>query len=385
MKVKHLPIFLFIATLTAVSLACSSVSNLIATATPTTTATPLPTSTFTPTPPPTSTPTPEGPRSASGDPIAVRFGSLKLSNTLYTHPKGFVSFYPMEGWKIQESDFAVVMSDPDHNVTYSVTATNTGYELDDNAFEQFRKNTEEGYSLLPGYKELDKGENKDINLYYIEKTYQSNGQAMYAFSVYQKFGSAIYLVELVGPADLVRHEDTNAYWVMFNSFSQTIVVHSEIVAQFPIYQWTWDYTIKSVGASITVPWSWAFNVDQKDKINFIYFNSPDNLAGIDILDMQTVKLVGEAGKKIAVDYSLTYLKSATGNDDFEIIGPEKYKEDGMYLYSWSSKASGLIGVTILDTRTPNRLVVIIMYARTNVLKTYQDLFVQIGDSYTLKK
>jgi hypothetical protein len=398
MKIKHLPIFLLIATLAAVSLACSSVSELIATATPlptsTFTPTPSPTSTLTPTPSPTITPTPQVPRSAaSGEPVLASFGSLKLSNALYTHPKGFVSFYPMEGWKIKESDFAVFMSDPDHNVTYSVTATNTGYELDDSAFEQFRKNTEQGYSVQSEYQELDQGENKDINLYYIEKTYQFfNGQAMYTYSIYQKLGSAIYLIELTGPADVVRREYTNAYWVMFDSFSQTIVVHSKIVAQFPIYQWTWDHTIENVGASITVPWSWTLNfnqwklsANQKDTVNFIYFSSPDNLAGIDIFDMPTVKLVGEAGKKIAVDYSLTYLKSTTGKDDFKIIGPEKYKEDGVYLYSWNSKASGLIGVTILDTRTPNRLVAVIMYTKPNLLETYQDLFLQIGDSYTLKK
>lgn len=378
MNTKKRFFIIFIVVALFLSLACSSISGLVATSTP------QPTSTFTPTPPPTLTPTPEGPRAANGDTIVASIGNLRLSNELYNHPNGFVSFYPMEGWDLTEDNYNVNMTDPNGNVVYSISAINTGYELDSAAFEQFRLNGEAFYIYQDQYEEINSGSNPAINLYFIEKTYVIEGIKFYANTIYQQFGNAIYTMEVYGSENVINPDPTNFYWVMFNSFTQTINVYSDVVSTFPIYEWTWDYTALDVPVTISVPWHWSYDIGTEDGIT--YFTSPDNLAGVNVIRSNTVKLVGENGKKIGFDLSLTYLKSATGIDDIATGEIENFKAgEGTYIYNWSSKTANFSGVTIFDTRVPNKLILVVLYAQTDMYDTYMTTLANIGDSYLLEQ
>ncbi|NWF64171.1 MAG: hypothetical protein HXY38_07690 [Chloroflexi bacterium] len=362
----------------AISLACSSVSELAATPTP------LPTSTFTPTPPPTPTPTPEGPRSSNGNPIVTSLGNLSLSNELYTHPTGFVSFYPMEGWELTETHYSVEMAEPGGNVVYSITAINTGYKLDSAAFEQFRLNNEAFYMGLDEYKEINNSSNPAINLYLVEKTYAIAGAKFYAQTIYQQFGNVIYTIEIYGDGNLIKSDPDNPYLIMFDSFAQTMNVHSDIVSTFPMYEWRWNYQSDYLPVTISVPWHWYY--DENFETQVTHFVSPDNLAGANLIISDTVKLVGETGKKLGFDLSLVYLQAVTHADDIVTSEVENFKAgDGRYAYTWSSQTSNYSGAVLFDTRVPNKLVLFVFYTQTDVYDTYMSILADIGDSYLLEQ
>ncbi|MBI3167062.1 MAG: hypothetical protein HYZ22_01180 [Chloroflexi bacterium] len=377
MNIKKYPFLFLLSTLLILSLACSSLADFSATATP------LPTMTFTPPPP---TPTPAGPVSSTGGPIVASVGGLELSNERYSHPNGFVSFYPMKGWEIYETENSVVLTHPDTSVGFSINVNNTGYRLDAEAYANFRNNAEEFYKVFDGYTETNSGTNEAIQLYFVEKTYTFfDGSEYYTNSIYQQIGSVIYTMELYGESQYVSADEFNPYRIMFDSFLQTVEVHSDIASEFPLYQQTWDYTALDAPATITVPWTWTFTTYSTDAGTSAFFESPDNTASAGILTFTTVNLVGDAGKNIGLDLALTYLESAFSsniNITTEGGGVNDF-QPGAYVFSWEAPSNQNSGVVIYDTRVKNKLIMVVLEADTGVFAMYSDVLGKIGDSYTL--
>jgi len=380
MPTKKYPFLFLLTALLVVSLACSSLAEFSATPTP------LPTSTPVPTAIPTNTPTPEGPLSTTGSPIVASMGGLELANERYSHPNGFVSFYPMKDWKISETDNSVSMTHPDTSVGYLINVNNTGYPLDTEAYATFRNNAEEFFQALDAYTETDSGSNEAIQLYYVEKTYEFNGVKYSATSIYQQLGSAIYTIEMYGESQYISADATDPYRVMFNSFTQTIEVHSDIASTFPLYQQMWDFTAQDVPVTITVPWTWTFSTYETETGKGAFFKSPDNLASANIITFTTVNLVGDAGKNIGLDLSLVYLKSANSSE-INIISEGGVQEfqPGAYIFLWEAPANNQTGVVIYDTRVKNKLITVILYSTSDTFEMYKDILGRIGDSYILEQ
>lgn len=379
MNTNKRPFVLLLTALLALSLACSSIAEFSATATP------LPTSTFTPAPP-TPTTTPAGPTASNGSTIVTKIGNLEFSNEIYKHPGGWVSFYPLKGWEIQANDFSVTMFEPSTNVGFYITATNTGYTLNEEAFANFRNNMEKFYIDRDQYQEINSGSNEAINLYFVEKSYmRSDGTAkIYAVSIYQQFGQVIYTIELVGDETYASNDLENPYLMMFNSFMQTIQTDSGIAATLPLYQYTWSYTSPNTNASINVPWAWNFFTVEDDKSYVSAFESPDAVAGSRLINLASVKITDATAKKIGRDLTLTYLEGFTADKDVKIIGDGEVKDygPGQYIYAWEAPNTAFTGVLIYDINIANQLVMVIVYSQTDLLPIYQDLLVLIGDSYT---
>lgn len=374
---------LFLSALLVISLACSSLSELSATATP------LPTSTFTPTPPPTLTPTPQGPVAADGSTIVTKFANLELASEPYNHPKGWVSFYPMKGWEIETTDFDVTMSEPSTDVTFYITATNTGITLDEEAYANFRNNLEAFYAFQDQYEEINSGSNEAINLYFIEKQYMSSdGSAkIYGVSIYQQFDQVIYAMEMFGSQEFVSGDSTNPYRVMFDSFLRTIETDSSVASSLPLYQYSWSYESPQTGAALTVPWAWSFDVIEESGSYMAVFNSPDGKAGARMFTGASVKATGEVAKKFGRDATLAFLTGLTGDDGVKIITGDGQAQDyapGVYMFGWEAPAAGWTGVALYDTNhfNQNQMVITVVFSETASLNMYTELLGRIGDSYT---
>lgn len=379
MNTRKRPFVFLLTVLLALSLACSSVAELSPTATP------LPTSTFTPAPP-TNTPTPEGPVSTTGNPLVASVGDLKLFGIRYQHPNGLASFYPMEGWDIEETDYSVSMTHPETGVNYYISVTNTGYMLDETSFENFRLIMEEIYTLQANYTEISAGSNPDIQLYYVEKTYTGfDEETYYAYSIYQQFDNVIYTIEVSGKEAFVQANPANPYRIMFDSFTQTIEIDSTIAAEYPMYQQSWVYTPDDNNVSLEVPWAWAYYPDSVDEtFHYTYFYSPDYLAGVELIRQDTVKLTKETG----LDFALTYLNllhSGEANDvKINLYGELQELETGKYMTDWQSETSGKIGNILYDIRIPNKLILVVtLVGDDELLPLYAKTLGTISDSYQL--
>lgn len=380
MNPKKYPFLFLLTALLVLSLACSSLAEFSATPTPLPTSTPLPTAI------PTGTPTLAGPVASTGETLVTSMGGLEFANERYSHPNGFVSFYPMKGWEVYETDYSVTLTNPDTSVSYYINANNTGYPLDAEAYATFRYNAEEFYNVLDGYTEINSGANEAINLYFVEKTYQFGETEFFATSIYQQIGSAIYTIEMFGETQFVSADQFNPYRVMFNSFTQTVEVNSEIASTFPLYQQTWEFTAQDVPVTITVPWTWTFSTYETETGKGAFFKSPDNLASANIITFTTVNLAGDAGKNLGLDLSLTYLKSANSSE-INIISEGGVQEfqPGAYIFLWEAPANNQTGVVIYDTRVKNKLITVILYSTSDTFVMYKDILGKIGDSYILEQ
>lgn len=364
-----------------VSLACSSVSEFTATATP------EPTATSTPAPPPTPTSTPDVPLSTSGNPIVVGAGNLQLTTERFEHPRGFVSFNVMDGWQVEHNDFSATMTDPNTGVMYRITVTNTGYELDADANTIFRDANEEVYLYMDDYKEISSGENPAIKLHYIEKTYTlSDGVEMYAFSLYQQFGSVIFTTELVGGSEFVQANPGNPYKIMFDSFGQTITVFSDTASEFEMYEQRWTYQASDVNASLTVPWSWTFFTEQSEGFQYANFYSPDFAAYAQVVRQNTVKLTKELGLDFAVLYLNIIYSDGASDVQINQFGETEEVEDGLYLFDWESKNAGRAGLLMYDIRVPNKLIMVVTGVQSlDLLPLYAGMLDEINNSYQLNR
>ncbi len=379
MNTKKAHFLFLLSMLLVLSLACSSISEFSATATP------VPTQTFTPTPPPTSTPTPAGLVAADGSTLVTKFGTLELSNELYEHPDGWVSFYPMKGWEIEANDFSVTMYEPSTNVSFYITATNTGYTLNEEAYTNFRNNMEEFYFYQDQYKELNRGSNEDISLYFVEKQYArvDASAQIYAVSIYQQFDEVIYTIEMVGNTAFANGNSDNPYRVMFDSFSRTIETNTQVAATLPLYQYSWEYVSPTTNASISAPWAWSFFIVEDDKSYIAAFESPDAVAGSRLINLDTLKITDATAKSLGKDLTLAFLSGFTGDTEVYIIedGEVKDKAPGQYIYGWEAPNSNISGVLFYDINIANQLVMVIVYSQTDQLPVYGDLLTTIGDSY----
>lgn len=378
MNTNKRPFVLLLTALLALSLACSSIAEFSATATP------PPTSTFTPAPP---TPTPEGPVSTTGNPLVASVGDLKLSGIRYQHPNDLASFYPMEGWDIEETDYSVSMTHPETGVNYYISATNTGYTLDTESYENFRLIMEEIYTLQANYKEIDTGSNPNIQLYYVEKTYTGyDKENYYAYSIYQQFDNVIYTIELSGKEAFVQANPANPYKIMFDSFTQTIQIDSTIAAEYPMYEQRWTYQADDVNASLTVPWSWTFFADQSEGFQYANFYSPDFAAYAQFVRQDTVKLTKDSG----LDFAVSYLNIVHSNGGVDVqinqFGELEELEEGLYFFDWESKNAGKAGLLKYDIRVPNKLIMVVTIVQNqDFLPLYANLLGEISGSYQLEQ
>lgn len=364
----------FLSLLLVLSLACSSLSDFTATATP------LPTSTFTPIPP---TATPAGPVSTTGNLIVASMAGLELSGEKYIHPTGFVSFYPMKDWEIYETDFSVAMTHPETSVGYYINVNNTGYPLNAEEYATFRNNAEEFYKSLDNYVEMDAGSNEAIQLYYVNKNYTLNDAEYYTSTIYQQIGSVIYTMEMYGETQFLSGDEFNPYRVMFDSFLQTIEVHSDIASEFPLYQQTWNFTATEAPATIAVPWTWAFETNATENGIGTFFYSPDGQASAGLMTFTTVNLVGDTGKKIGLDSAMAYLQGMAGEINTSDV--QDFQPGGAYAFRWESPSSGQSGVMIYDIRVKNKLILVVLRSDQESFELYRDLLATIGDSYTLEQ
>jgi len=292
----------------------------------------------------------------------------------------------MEGWEIEETDYSVSMTDPETGVTYYISTTNTGYALDSKSYENFRLIMEQAYTWQTNYTEIDTGANPNIQLYYVEKTYTGqDGNNYYVYSIYQQFDNVIYTIEILGGEDHVQADPANPYRIMFDSFTQTIEINSTIAAEYPMYQQSWVYIPDNSNVSLEVPWAWTFYPDSVDKTyHYTYFYSPDNLAGVELIRQDTVKLTQKLGLDFALNY-LNTLHSGKSNDvKVSVYGELQELETGLYLTDWQSETSGELGTLMYDIRTPNKLILVVTLVTDDEwLPLYANMLGTIGDSYQL--
>ena len=336
MSRKPKNLFAFLSLLLVVNLACATLG------TPPT-ATPVPTNT----PKPTNTPIP------TATPITLFVDGVAkdaLEETVFEHASGAFEFNAPKGWEITEDDNDVFIKSSE-SVYFYIAVTNTGFELSADEYGNFIQNTEDFfYGYRDGYNETSRESHPNINLEIIQKTYPSHsGDTFFVSSIYQQFGQAILIVEMIGKYDEILSNPS--YSQIFNAFYQSLTIFSETVATLPVYGLKWSYETSDQAYSIDLPQGWKYdNYDVTIGFNFQeQLASPDEHAVIQIFSIPDGTL--KTDLKSVEEFSLILLNNAytNGANDVEVV--DRGQEPNRVLYEWKSASNAFSGYAYVFEKT----------------------------------
>lgn len=364
MHPKNRMFLFFVAVMLVVSLACAGSASPTPTAVPTNTS--VPTSTAVP-----SSPTPE----------KVTF---KLDTTMYTHPSGAFTFYPPEGWTIENTDYDVYITDPVSGTFFYVAVTNQGYQLDATSYETYVNNVENFYyASLEGHKQSEYGVSDAKDVYVVEKTYLFEGKKQYAKSVYNQFGQVSFVYEILAPESAVT--ENSGYLDLFDEFFKKLEVSADAGVARPIYELSWNFVGPDNSMSISVPIGWLYQLDDRVTYNDAVIEtltSPDGAAlieNISVVDGNTYTM-GNAGEMALFLLNQRY---SSGGGDVRVSNIQTLA-DGSEYWTWKSSKGGYSGITNFELRKGGAQVLLLSFVTADsTLDLYGPLFDRVLGSYTI--
>ncbi len=333
MNKKPKALFTFLSLLLIVNLACASLAS--ATATPIPTNTPKPTNTSAPT----------------ATPITLFVDGTAedaLEETIFEHVTGAFEFNAPKGWTIEEYDNDVYIESPE-SVFFYVAVTNTGYELSADEYERFIQNSEDFfYGYRDGFQETLREANESISLKLIEKTYPVDGETYFARSIYQKFGQAIFIVEMFGSQNDILSNPS--YDQIFSAFFQSLTVDSGAATSLPVYALSWTFQTADQAYTFQAPQGWKYDYIE---INGVFKSveeliSPDEHAVMQVFSsFDTVNYGADDHLNYLEGYTERLLKSDySGNsNDTQILN--KDTKNGKMLLQWKSNTTSINGYALI--------------------------------------
>lgn len=331
--------------------ACSLASGPTPTATPEASSTPTATQTSAPTQSPTLTtePTLDSPPPTSTEVVSE---TLKLSDEIYLHPENLFEAYPPVDWEITDDASSATFFDPDESGLIYLQVTNTGYELDEAAFENFVNAREFNlFNVYPGYKEGEREFDAAQRIASVSKTVLFNGKPQTIVTYYDQKGSAIYSVDFWVDSDKVE-----AYNPLYTDFFENITVDSSAAALLEPYAWVFTFTGPSNLYSIQVPSSWRYDFSEGEFALVETFYAPDDGALIQnvVYDNGTTINRNDAGK-LALELLNNYYAADI------IVTEDRIQPDGSERLTWYSPSGNYRGVSFLETRGTAFLLFTVMY------------------------
>jgi hypothetical protein len=363
-----------------VGLACNAASRT-ATEAPAPTNTPQPvepTPTLrppkpTPTPPePTATSPPEEPTATTPpeDPTPdtdTQTGSaLELDTEMYAHPKGIFSFFPPKDWEItDEQDGSVFLEAPDFTGAILVQVTNTGYTLDEFAFERFVDARDENFFFVyEDYFQVSWDIDLESRTANIEKSLSFDGIPQTVISYYDQHEQVIYVLDFW--ADEGIYAD---YADGYDAFFDAIVVDDDIAAEQELYYWVYDFYGPDDLFVIEVPDSWTWELDEGEFAVVDTLSSPDEHAFIQNITFDDGV---EVSKSDAGDFALELLNDYYA-DDIKITDDD-VQPDGSERLTWNSPSGDYSGISFFETRGTTFLLFTALYDNP-----YEDIYLDTLD------
>ncbi|MFN2199211.1 MAG: hypothetical protein ACK2UW_24045 [Anaerolineales bacterium] len=365
-RFKRLAVLAVIPVLWACSGASEPTPTAVQVITPTETAQPTSTPTTLPTETPTNTPTETPQASETSVP-------LELSTEPYQHSEGLFEVFPPVGWQVEADESSTAFIDPNNIGFIYLQVTNTGYELEPLAFENFIEAREANFfSTYDDYEQLDQQVDAAQRIGSVSKTLKFEDVEQTIVTYYDQKGPAIYVIDFWADSDQFE-----IYNPIYNEFFEKITVDSSAVASLPLYAWVFTFVGPNDLYSIEVPTSWHYTADQGENALVETFYSPDEHALIQNITYDDGSQISaaEAGKK-ALDLLNTYYAADI------VITDDQVQPDGSERLTWYSPGGDYRGVSFLETRGTTFLLFTIMYD-SPFEDTYLDVLQYTVNSYSV--
>jgi hypothetical protein len=202
-----------------------------------------------------------------------------LSTTQFVIPSQAFSLYPPEGWENQSKDREIKVEyiSPDGSVVITTQFTNTGYTLDQTAFENYINGNQGNlYANKPNYAEESRELHLDQGYGIVYVTFDYNNIAQKTERQYDQSGNVIYETEIWTDAN---QWDQNVDF--FNLYLKGISFTASDVRNYEPYMFVQTYTDPKDLFSFKYLYPWMYQVNSSDgESNSESYMAPDGFATI---------------------------------------------------------------------------------------------------------
>lgn len=277
---------------------------------------------------------------------------LELEPAPYVHSEGLFEVPLPVGWSAEETVASVSIAPDDESGFIYLQATNTGYQLPPEAFQNFVRAREDNfYGGFTNYLERDFSIDADRGLATVLKELTFQGVPQRVITYYHQQGQVVFSVDF--GAD---EEKADLYFPTYEVIFDQIMVDASVAADDDLYFWITTFTGPGNLLTIDVPLAWRYEQSVGETTVVDTFFSPDDHAVI---------------QNIAYDEGLLISKSQAGELALELlrnyyakdikITSDEVQPDGSERLVWNSPGGDYSGVSFFETRGTTFLFFTVMY------------------------
>lgn len=286
-------------------------------------------------------------------PTVAQAPELALAASTFTHSSGGFSLVPPSRWRSEESSGAASFDAPDGTGFIYVQITNTGYELDGQAFANFVTHRDlnffddfADYELIS--QEIDQSNGQATVTKYL--TFDGVPQTVVTF--YDQYGPIIYSYDF-----WADEEFFDAYDALYGEVLGTAEVDPQAAAEGQAeYLWVYNFTGPNDLFEIDVPTAWQYERTEDGTTIIDTFYAPDGHA---VIQNITFDEGTELSRTQAAQLGREWLKDAYAQDMRFL--DDRVQPDGSERLTWTSAASDMSGISFLEARGTTFLLFTAMY------------------------
>jgi hypothetical protein len=333
----------------------------------------------TPTPVPTPIPPTAVPPTATAIPVApvISGGPFEIDPVLYTHKSGAFSLFPPLGWSAEEGEGDVLFLSSDNVGAIYAAVTNTGYQLDSDAFSNFVNATETNFfGYRDQYQVVDTATGDGGKNIVVQKTFLFNGIPQEVITLYRQVDGAIYSFDF-----WVDEDKFDAYSDAYLTIAANIQFNSSAAAALSKYSFIYTFNGPKDLFTIEVPSAWTYSQPIADATTTIdAFVAPDGRAFIENVAVDDGTTRDPA---LAKEPTLAIINQRYSNGANDIVVSEEVaQDDGSIRLSWTSAASGLSGQTFYEVRNGTTLLLFSVAFDSTLSDVYLDVVNYTVSTYT---
>lgn len=321
-----------------------------------------------PPPEPTALPPTQTPEPVANDPPSPG-ADASLAAEPYTHPQDFITVYPPLGWEITDDDGTASFEAPDGSGFVHIQVTNTGYELDADAFTNFVRNRDLNFfSEFDSYVKTGEDVDVDLRVATMSKSLSFEGTVQSVVTLYDQYGPIIYSLDF-----WATETHAAAYEALFAEMVETASQNAAAAQDQVVYNWIYTFVGPDDLFSFEVPTPWEYERTEGEYSIVDTFYSPDGhgiVQNIAYDDGETVSRT-EAGQ-----FALELLRGSYAND-INIISDE-VQPDGSERLIWESPNGDYAGTSFFETRGTTFLLLTTLYDIP-----FEDIYLETLD-YTIE-
>jgi hypothetical protein len=274
-----------------------------------------------------------------------------LAASPYQHSQGLFEITPPKGWQLQEGDYSISMTTPDHNGLIYLEVINSGYPLDEQTFDQFIRAREQ--YLFSGYEKYEE-ESYDLDnvlqTALVEKRLKKGGVLQSVTTFYSLNGVAVAALDF-----WVESEMKEIYRPLYRQVVDSLHLNPEAIAGVTPYAVRYTFTGPDGLFTLQVPIHWDYQRETSDYATVDTFSAPDNHAVIQSIVYNDGEQVS---RSLAGAFALDLLNNYYTRD---VKVTQDILVGDMERLTWHSPGGDYSGMTYFKIEGNNILVFTIMY------------------------